>query len=152
MKTSKKKSVFLEVLFIGLCGSALLFFAWPQRIEPRVSGTEASAISSLRTLTTVNEQYLTRYGSYATSLAVLQKEGYIDAALGSRVKFGYKFSYRSSGSEWSTAAEPTTWSAPGTRSFFTTITGERSFFTDETGVVRFAIMGEHAIANSPPID
>ncbi len=144
MKNSKKKKTLFYVLLLGACCVVYALIAIPPMLfGRRGNGNEASAISSLRTLTTVNEQYLSRYGSYASSLAVLQKEGYIDTVLASRVKSGYKFCYHSCGSKWSTATEPTSWR----------VTGERSFFTDETGVIRFEYEERKpATDHSPPID
>ena len=68
--------------------------AIPSLLNARKAGNEASAISSLRTLSTVNQQYRTRFQSYAGSLANLSAASYIDSVLGSGTKAGYAFTLR----------------------------------------------------------
>ena len=88
-------------------------------------------MSSLRTLTTVNEQYRTRFLTYAPSLADLAAESYIDTLLGSGTKSGYTFAYRPGEKTWSCAvglAVPRG-------------TGDRYYFVNETGVIRVSDSG-----------
>jgi hypothetical protein len=92
-------------------------------------------------LTTVSEQYRTRFQSYSTSLANLQTENYIDNVLGSGAKSGYTFTYTGAVNTWSCTANPTT---KGT-------TGDRFFFVDQSGVIRFSSTGA-ATATSGAID
>jgi type II secretory pathway pseudopilin PulG len=91
------------------------------------SANEASAISSLRTMSTVNEQYRIRFLRYSSSLPALSSSGYIDEVLGAGSKAGYTFNYTSGGvNAWSCTANPQTVND-----------GDRRFFVDQSGVIRF---------------
>ena len=93
-------------------------------------------------MTTVNEQYRTRFQTYSDSLANLSNATYIDSVLGSGTKSGYDFAYTlGSQNTWSCSADP---SDPGT-------TGDRYFFADQTGVIRFNGAASAGPAD-PPID
>ncbi len=132
----------IELMIVVAIIAIIAAIAIPSLLNARMSGNEASAISSLRTLTTVNEQYRTRFGNYSPTLAALNTEGYIDAVLGGGTKSGYAFNYAGPGATWSTDATPST---VGT-------TGERGFFSDESGVIRFTTNGVAPTTASPPID
>ena len=98
------------------------------------------AISSLRTLTTVNEQYRTRFDTYAPCLQNLSEGGYIDHVLASGSKGAYEFVYTGESTEWSCQANP---GEPEE--------GDRYFFADQTGILRFSTTGP-ASAGDTPID
>ncbi len=98
-------------------------------------------MSSLRTLTTVNEQYRTRFQTYAPRLADLEAEHYIDTVLGSGTRSGYTYAYRAGEKTWSCAADP---AAPRGD-------GDRYFFVDESGVIRMSGAGT-ANSGDEPID
>ena len=83
----------IELMIVVAIIAIIAAIAIPSLLNARKAGNEASAISSLRTLTTVNEQYRTRFQSYADALATLQLENYIDNVLGSGTKSGYAFTY-----------------------------------------------------------
>ena len=117
----------IELMIVVAIIAIIAAIAIPSLLNARKAGNEASAISSLRTLTTVNEQYRTRFGAYSGSLANLQTEAYIDNVLGSGNKSGYTFGYTGGTNTWSCNADPQT---PGT-------TGDRFFFVDQSGVIRF---------------
>ena len=111
-------------------------------VGARIVANEGSAIGSLRTLTSVNEQYRARFGTYSSSLSALNALKYIDNVLGSGSKSGYDFvNYSSNGVAWSVQANPT---MPGR-------TGHRYFLMDEAGVIRFSTGGV-ATSGDPPID
>jgi type IV pilus assembly protein PilA len=126
----------IELMIVVAIIAIIAAIAIPSLLNARKAGNEASAISSLRTLVTVNEQYRTRFQFYAASLAALQDKGYIDSVLGSGLKSGYNFeSYAGGG-----AGTPNTWSVnanPGANRANEGVTGDRSFFTDQSGVIRF---------------
>jgi prepilin-type N-terminal cleavage/methylation domain-containing protein len=133
----------IELMIVVAIIAIIAAIAIPSLLNARKAGNEASAISSLRTLTTVNEQYRTRFQSYADTLGNLQLAGYIDTILGAGNKSGYNFAYPA-------PATPNVWSATGTP-IEDGDTGDRRFFVDQTGVIRF----EQAAAptnGSPPID
>ena len=137
----KQGFTLIELMIVVAIIAIIAAIAIPSLLNARKAGNEASAISSLRTLTTVNEQYRTRFQAYAGSLANLSAESYIDSVLGSGTKSGYLFTYSGSTNTWTCTGSPTT---AGT-------TGDRYFFVDQTGVIRFSSTGT-ATSTSPPID
>lgn len=131
----------IELMIVVAIIAIIAAIAIPSLLNARKAGNEASAISSLRTLTTVNEQYRTRFQSYAGSLANLSAENYIDNVLGSGTKSGYTFGFAGAVNTWACTADPVT---AGT-------TGDRYFFVDQSGVIRFSSTGT-ASATSSAID
>lgn len=102
-----------------------------ERMTPtQIEGwSRASAISTLRTLTTVNEQYRVRYGEYAPSIAALADGGYVDSERFAPIDAmsshdGYRFEYGRTGSgSWWARAHPDD-AGP-------------YFYADQTGMIRF---------------
>ncbi|MBI4601116.1 MAG: prepilin-type N-terminal cleavage/methylation domain-containing protein [Planctomycetes bacterium] len=129
----------IELMIVVAIIAIIAAIAIPSLLNARKAGNEASAISSLRTLSTVNQQYRTRFQSYSTSLANLSTTGYIDSVLGSGTKSGYGFTYSGGTNTFTCAAAPST---AGT-------TGDRGFFTDQTGVIRFSASGTATSASAP---
>lgn len=97
----------------------------PNLLESKKSANESSAISSLRTLSSCQEQHKARYGTYA-SLGTLCNAGLIDRVLGGGSKSGYTFSVHADRENWYAYARPTT-----------PATGERAFYIDRTGVIQY---------------
>ena len=64
-------------------------------ISRKKRGHEASVIASIRTLSSVQEQYRSRFQTYG-SLANLSASSYIDSVLGSGNKSGYNFTITAS--------------------------------------------------------
>ena len=116
----------IELMIVVAIIAIIAAIAIPSLLNARKAGNEASAISSLRTLTTVNEQYRTRFSEYGSVLTDIQDAGYIDSVLGAGTKSGYTFTYNGGTNTWNVAADPVT---SGT-------TGDRFFFVDQTGVIR----------------
>ena len=142
MKKRNEGFTLIELMIVVAIIAIIAAIAIPSLLAARISGNEASAISSMRTLATVNEQYRTRFGTYAASLADLQANGYIDNVLGSGTKSGYNFTpYNGAATTWNVQADAVTQGG----------TGVRGFFTDESGVIRFAT-GAGAGATDAPID
>ena len=131
----------IELMIVVAIIAIIAAIAIPSLLNARKAGNEASAISSLRTLTTVNEQYRTRFQAYAGALTNLSAENYIDSVLGAGSKSGYAFTYAGGTNTWNCSADPQT---AGT-------TGDRYFFVDQTGVIRFSSTGT-ATSASAPID
>ena len=133
----------IELMIVVSIIAIIAAIAIPSLLAARISGNEASAISSLRTLSTVQEQFRTRFGAYAAVLTDLSANNYIDNVLGAGAKSGYAFTglTATGNTLWQINANPAT---PGT-------TGDRGFFVDQTGVIRFVTSGT-AGAGSPPID
>ena len=131
----------IELMIVVAIIAIIAAIAIPSLLNARKAGNEASAISSLRTLTTVNEQYRTRFSEYAPALTDLQNQNYIDSVLGGGTKSGYTFTYAGATNTWAVSAAPVTLNT----------TGDRSFFVDQTGVIR-GEAGAGASSGSNPID
>jgi len=133
----------IELMIVVSIIAIIAAIAIPSLLNARKAGNEASAISSMRTLTTVNEQYRTRFQTYSNSLANLTGAGYIDSVLGGGTKSGYRFNpYAGAQNTWSCVSVPTT---VGT-------TGDRGFFVDQSGVIRFTLDGSAPTTASSVID
>lgn len=133
----------IELMIVVAIIAIIAAIAIPSLLNARKAGNEASAISSLRTLTTVNEQYRTRFQTYSDTLGNLQLAGYIDTVLGAGAKSGYTFTYPvpATANVWTCTTSPTEDAA----------TGDRRFFVDQTGVIRFE-QAAPATGASAPID
>ena len=137
----------IELMIVVAIIAIIAAIAIPSLLNARKAGNEASAISSLRTLTTVSEQYRTRFQTYPLGgLTALSGAGYIDTVLGAAepsLKSGYRFDYTCTGATmWSCTAVPDN---VGT-------TGDRAFFVDQSGVIRFDAAGGVPNSTSSPID
>lgn len=133
----------IELMIVVAIVAIIAAVAIPSLLASRIAGNEASAMSSMRTIASTQEQYRTRYGLYASGLTDLTNAGYVDDVLGSGVKSGYAYGNSSSTSNtnWSLDCQPT---APG-------VTGEKYFFINESGILRFSTSGP-AGASDPPVD
>lgn len=136
----KRKEGFtlIELMIVVAIIAIIAAIAIPSLLNARKAGNEASAISSLRTLTTVNEQYRTRFGNYANLLGSLSSTSYIDSVLGAGKKSGYSFSYTGGSNNWNCKADPQTAND-----------GDRHFYADQTGVIRFHSLNVAASTDSP---
>ena len=146
----------IELMIVVAIIAIISAIAIPSLLSARISGNEASAVSSLRTLSTVSELYRGRFGSYPgnggalnqgladLSDVNLQPAPYIDATLGTGTKSGFGYTYNGAVNTWDCTADPTNANV-----------GVRSFFVDQSGVVRveadFATNGSATVA-SPAID
>jgi prepilin-type N-terminal cleavage/methylation domain-containing protein len=140
----KRESGFtlIELMIVVAIILVIAAIAIPSLLNARKSGNEASAISSLRTLSTVNQQYRTRFQSYAGNLADLSAASHVDDVLGSGTKSGYIFTYTGTADSFNVSAVP---ALVGTD-------GNRGFFADESGVIRFDPTGAAATSASSSID
>jgi prepilin-type N-terminal cleavage/methylation domain-containing protein len=134
----------IELMIVVAIIAIIAAIAIPSLLNARKAGNEASAISSLRTLTTVNEQYRTRFQLYTDSLANLSTAGYIDSVLGAGAKSGYTFVYAGGGgpppvNTWTCTADPTD----------AGVTGDRFFFVDQSGVIRFNGAATATVTDNP---
>ena len=141
----------IELMIVVAIIAIISAIAIPSLLNARISGNEASAVSSLRTLGTVSEQYRSRFGEYpgATSAdglgdlsnVALQPAPYIDLQLGGGTKSGFAFTYVGATNTWSCTGDPTNANV-----------GVRSFFIDQSGVIRvepdFATNGAATVASN----
>jgi len=108
---------------VGVACLLLAAIAIPNLIKSKMAANEASAVGSLRTLTTVTNVYSTEHGHLPPDLKSL--EGQIDSTLASGTKAGYRFTYQPYGNRYIVKAEPIQPEKSGTR----------YFSTDETGTI-----------------
>ncbi len=131
MKSGRGFSL-IELLVVFLIIGIIAALAIPRLVESQMAANEASAIASLRTITTAQMAYLSSgRPDFAAALADLEAEGLIDSALGSGEKDGYTFSLVGAGATFTVRADPDS-----------DTTGTRHFFADESGVIRFAVGGQ----------
>lgn len=116
--------------------------AIPRLMEARLAANEASAISSVRTISTAQRTFASTQGTglFADQLSDLVEAGFIDEALGSGEKDGYRFEMTGAGPDGFTVT-----AAP-----LSSRTGRRHLFCDESGVIRYAV-GEPADSGSMPL-
>jgi prepilin-type N-terminal cleavage/methylation domain-containing protein len=133
----------IELMIVVAIIAIIAAIAIPNLIIARKMANEASAIASMRTLSSASEQYRNRFDSYpvTTPLATLETTGYVDSNLGAGSKSGYDFVFVGTANAWSCTAAPTT---PGS-------TGKRYFFVDESGVIRWEGAAAATVA-SPALD
>ena len=145
MKRMQKTEGFtlIELMIVVAIIAIIAAIAIPNLIIARKMANEASAIASLRTLSTVSEQYRNRFDTYpvATPLATLETTGYVDSNLGGGSKSGYDFDFIGTVTTWTCTAAPT---RPAR-------TENRYFFVDESGVIRWEGTAAATVA-SPALD
>lgn len=147
----------LELLVVVAVLLIIAAIAIPQFLRARMKANEASAVSSLRTITTVQVTYASTYQQgYAPSLRALgppigggapsaEAADLIDSVLASGIKNGYSFVYNvlegadGQPQRYTVNANPV---APGQ-------TGERFFYVDQTHVLRFALDGPAGASSEP---
>lgn len=130
--------------------------AIPNLIKSKMAANEASAVGSLRTITTAEISYATacpRIGyAYALSelgpSATVCPEGanQIDEALASGLRNGYRFTPNHGNFSGHAPEDAFGWSADPVSN----ATGTRHFFVDQTGVIRYSTTGP-ADADSTPL-
>ncbi len=137
----------IELLIVIAVILIIAAIAIPQLLRSRIAANEASAVSSLRTVSTAEATYHTTYG---TGYAPLNNLGGADPCTASsntaclvdsslsvtQFKSGYRFSMPVPGALGTTASPNTQYQAhadPQVRGQ----SGNRSFYCDESGVVRF---------------
>lgn len=147
LQTRRREGFTLVELMIVVSVIAILMaISIPVITNARMRTNEGSAVSSIRTITSANTTYRTRFGTYAGVLSDLSSTNIIDTVLGSADvvpgKSGYTFTYNvdGSGSFWELDARPIN---PG-------VSGQRYFYADVSGVIRFAD-GVPADSTSKPI-
>jgi len=127
MVSRRDKLVF--AVYLAVIGLLLFSGCWRR---PK-GGGEAAAISALRTISSAEELYNTRYESYET-LEELGKANLLDSVLAAAThhgasKSGYYFvlTLNADKSAWTCVTRPAEWD----------VTGTRNFKIDQTGVIYY---------------
>jgi type IV pilus assembly protein PilA len=154
LRRSKQRGFSLiELLIVIGIILVILSIALPQMGKSQMHAHEMAAIKTLQTINSVEVQYQSTYGQYATSLAQLgppagsqaaegpQAANLISGNLASGDASGYKFTVTATPSGYSVVAVPKVFNS----------TGRRSFYTDQTGIIRESSTQEAANANSPEL-
>ena len=138
MKTERGFSL-IEILLVVAVLGIITAAAIPGLRKAKQTAETASAVSSMRTITTAQILYFRKADTYGT-LAELAPEGTLDPAIGVGQKSGYAFvlTVDSTQKKFTCTASP----IGDTQTMF--------FFVDETTVIRFN-SGAPADVNSPPI-
>jgi type IV pilus assembly protein PilA len=148
----------VELLIVVAVMLVIAAIAIPNFLHARAAAYEASAVASLRNITTADTAYSTTYGAgYASTLAALgpapaggavsvANAGLIDSLLAAGTKSGYVFTY-AAGSADSEGKIDTfeIYADPITSPF----SGSRHFYTDESGVIRQNLTGQAGAADPP---
>ncbi len=147
----------IELLIVVAIILIIAAIAIPNLLRSRIAANEASAVQSMRTITTVQNTYNSTYGvGYTPSLAALGPAAagaaptaaaadLIDSVFAAGTKSGYTFTYTPAAAvggiiyNYTLTATPV---VPGT-------TGQRNFYTDQSGVIRANPTAKATVADSP---
>jgi prepilin-type N-terminal cleavage/methylation domain-containing protein len=153
MRNRQKGFSLIELLIVVAIILIIAAIAIPNLLRSKMAANEASAVASLRTLTTAAISYSTTWGGYPPNLASLGSCGtepctptstaadLVDVQLGTdpSTKSGYTFTYTYSAGAYTLTAVPIT----------VGVTGQRYFFTDPSGVIRVNPAGAATASSSP---
>ncbi len=130
MRSKKRGFTLVEIMIVVAIIVLLAAIAIPNLLRARLNANEATAIATMRTLSTAMESYRAAQTppSYPANLSILNTSTppYIDSALATGNKSGYTFTL---------SAGTNTYTVTGTPQSVN-VTGSRSFFVDSSGVVR----------------
>lgn len=152
----------VELLMVVAIILIVTTIALPNLMRSRFAATEAGAVSTMRLLNNVENQYAGTYNSFSGDLdslgppsgvpASAMSADLVDVVLAGRAthstlqfsKAGYKFVYVPNGAYpqvhgFAVTADPTARGA----------TGQRSFFMDQTGIIRWNATVTASINDSP---
>jgi prepilin-type N-terminal cleavage/methylation domain-containing protein len=120
----------VEILIVVAIIVTVAAIAIPNLVRARINANEASAVASLKTLTSAAEafrmaQMPTRFPGNLSEMTGTEPP-FIDAVLASGNKSGYSFVWTGGTNTYSVIATPQT----------PNVTGVREFFLDQSGVIR----------------
>ena len=139
----------IELLIVIAIILIIITIALPRFSSAQRYAKETSAIGAIRTIHTVEVQYYSQYGKYATSLTELgpptsggptpAAADLIDGTLATGEKGGYKFTVAPNAGGYVINANPVAFG----------VSGSRTFYSDQSMVLRQNFGPEPATANSP---
>jgi type IV pilus assembly protein PilA len=108
-KNNEKGFSLVELLVVVIIIAIIAAIAIPNLLASRRAANEASAVSSLRTISSANVSYYATNGNvYANDLATLSGANLLDPTwTGAPVKSGYTFTYSGGGSAFCVGAATT---------------------------------------------
>ena len=127
----------IELLIVVAVILIIAAIAIPNLLQAKMSANESAAAASIHAVSTANIAYSTAnplvgFAPTLPDLGPAPGQGYIDSALASGTKSGYKFTYVPDASSTPSTAY-TLAVDPVTRG----VTGRRSFFTSEMNVIHY---------------
>ncbi len=143
----------IELLIVIAIILIILSIALPQMSKSRMHAQEMGAIATLKTINTVETQYMSQFGQFAGSLTQLgpaasggaaegpQAAGLVSGNLASGSTGGYNYTITATPAGYSVSAVPKAFGS----------TGRRTFFTDQSGIIRENWGQEPATLTSPEI-
>ena len=133
----------VELMIVVAIIAIVAAIAVPSLQNARKSAIETKVIGIGRALVSAQEQYRTRFGTYAPSAGHLGNTGYLPQFAGGTNYFPEYdvIDFTATTSSWHLSVGPT---VPG-------VTADRYFWVDVTGVLRVSSSGA-ATSTSPPLD
>ncbi len=155
MRNKQKGFSLIELLIVVAIILIIAAIAIPNLLRSRMAANEASAVGSLRTLTTAAVTFSTSCAGFPNTLVMMGPgagdcvtANLIDSVLGTppHTKTGYVFAYTPGAPNLNGFAD--TYTITATPSNVGT-TGQRRFFTNESGVIRANVNGAADVASTP---
>jgi type IV pilus assembly protein PilA len=133
----------IELLIVVAIILVLAAIAIPNMLRAKIAANEASAVSSLRTITTAQITYKVSFSSYATNMGDLGPSGagYLDSVLGENP-------YQKNGYQFSTTGDAETFAVFGVP---IGANGIRTFCTATPAVIRYAQPGDTCDPTASPL-
>ncbi|MBV8705730.1 MAG: DUF2950 family protein [Acidobacteriaceae bacterium] len=150
-RRSQRGFSLIELLIVIAIILIILSIALPKMSQSQMHAREMGAIATLKTINTVQIQYQSQFGQYASALTQLgppsgagtnegpQAANLISSNLAAGSTGGYNYTVTQTPSGYAVQAVPKAFGN----------TGRRSFYSDQTGVIRESNTQEPATANSP---
>jgi type IV pilus assembly protein PilA len=141
----------IELLIVIAIILIILAIAVPKLGNARMNASEMAVIREMQTVNTMQTQYMSQFGSFATSLAELgpptsgaagpQAADLIPSTLSGGDKDGYTFTLTGTPSGYTLTAVPKVFNT----------NGRRTFYSDQNMIIHQNWSAEPATANSPEL-
>jgi type IV pilus assembly protein PilA len=141
----------IELLIVIAIILIILAIAVPKLGQARMNASEMAVVKELQTINTMETQYMSQFGNFATSLAELgpptsgnsgpQAADLIPSSLSSGDKDGYTFTLTGTPSGYTVHANPKVFNT----------SGRRTFYTDQTMIVHQNWSAQPADDKSPEL-